>query len=212
MKAPVCGMNVDPATAKWSHEHRGATYYFCNPGCQKKFVADPERYLKGTPSASAMMDPEAPQFVQLQMKPRGSGPKPVPPAGSAPKAAAYVCPMDPEVRSDRPGACPKCGMALEPPTVSAVEEENPELVDMTRRFYIATALTVPVFLMAMGEMLPGAPLQGLMSQTTQGWLEMALSTPVVLWAGWPFFQRIWVSFVNRHLNMFTLIGIGTGAG
>ena len=244
MKDPVCGMNVDPATAKWSHEHQGATYYFCNPGCQKKFVVDPERYVKGTPSASAMMEPEAPQLVQIQMKPGGSRPK----GGSAPKADAYLCPMDPEVRSDKPGACPKCGMALEPEevtaprdrteyvcpmhpeivrsepgacpicgmaleprTVAAIEAENPELVDMTRRFYIATALTVPVFLMAMGEMLPGAALRGLMSSTTQGWLEMALSTPVVLWAGWPFFQRMWASFVNRHLNMFTLIGIGTGA-
>ena len=181
---PVCGMKVDPATARGgSHEYQGKTYYFCGKGCQAKFATDPERYLKGTPSLAAMGAP----MVQ-----------------SAPKGAAYVCPMDPEVRSDKPGACPKCGMALEPEEiaaprdrteyvcpmhaeivrsepgacpvcgmaleprlVAAVEEENPDLVDMTRRFYIATALTVPVFLMAMGEMLPGAALRGLMSSTTQ---------------------------------------------
>ena len=120
MKDPVCGMNVDPATAKWSHEHQGATYYFCNPGCQKKFVVDPERYVKGTPSASAMMEPEAPQLVQIQMKPGGSRPK----GGSAPKADAYLCPMDPEVRSDKPGACPKCGMALEPEEVTAPRDRT----------------------------------------------------------------------------------------
>ena len=123
----------------------------------------------------------------------------------------YVCPMDPEVVSDKPGSCPKCGMALEPRTIAATEEENPELVDMTRRFYVGSALTLPVFLMAMGGMLPGAPLQGLLSPSAQGWAELVLSTPVVLWAGRPFFERMWASFVNRHLNMFTLIGIGTGA-
>ena len=188
---PVCGMKVDPAAPKGgSHEYQGRTYHFCCKGCQAKFAADPERYLKGTPSPAAMREPL--------------------PASSSP-AAAYVCPMDPEVRSDKPGACPKCGMALEPETITATEPENPELVDMTHRFRVGLALTTPLFLLAMGDMLPGSPLQNLMSPGVQGFLEMALATPVVVWAGAPFFQRMWASFVNRSLNMFTLIGIGTGA-
>ena len=268
MKDPVCGMNVDPATAKWSHEHQGTAYFFCCQGCQKKFVADPERYLKAGPSLAAMGEPAPPQFVPVSLGARGSRPKhihgagqqagqgpvvaaapsPIPSASKAKADVAYVCPMCPDVRSavlvpcptcgmalepeevaipvdrveyvcpmhpevvsDKPGSCPKCGMALEARTVAAVEEENPELVDMTRRFYVGAALTIPVFLLAMGDMLPGAPLQGLIAPAAQGWAEFALSTPVVLWAGWPFFQRMWTSFVNRHLNMFTLIGIGTGA-
>jgi Cu+-exporting ATPase len=263
MKDPVCGMNVEPATAKWSFDHQGTSYFFCSKGCHTKFAADPERWLKATPSLAAMGEPEV-AFVPLQLKPRGARPQPHSEAtahvgdhvhahaNAAVKATApgavYVCPMDPEVRSDKPGACPKCGMALEPEevsmpedrveyvcpmhpevvsdkpgscpkcgmaleprTVTAAEEENPELVDMTRRFRVGLALTVPVFLMAMGEMLPGAPLSGLLSPEVQGFVELALSTPVVLWAGWPFFERMGASFANRHLNMFTLIGIGTGA-
>jgi Cu+-exporting ATPase len=263
MKDPVCGMNVDPATAKWSFEYQGTSSYFCSKGCHTKFAADPERWLKATPSLASMGEPEV-AFVPLQLKPRGTRPQPQTEAnahvsdhvhahanaavkGTAP-GAVYVCPMDPEVRSDKPGACPKCGMALEPEevsmpedrveyvcpmhpevvsdkpgscpkcgmaleprTVTAAEEENPELVDMTRRFRVGLALTVPVFLLAMGDMLPGAPLSGLLSAEAQGFVELALSTPVVLWAGWPFFERMWASFANRHLNMFTLIGIGTGA-
>ncbi|MEO8360558.1 MAG: heavy metal translocating P-type ATPase [Vicinamibacteria bacterium] len=243
MKDPVCGMTVDPATAKWSHQHEGSSHYFCSKGCLTKFAADPELYLKGTPSPSAMTDPAGQTFVPIQLKPRV---RPI--STPAPQPAGYVCPMDPDVRADKPGPCPKCGMALEPAemtapkdqteyvcpmhpevvrsepgacpicgmaleprTVAATEETNPELVDMTRRFYVGTALTVPVFLMAMSEMLPGAPLQRVLSPSVQAWAEFALSTPVVLWAGWPFFVRMWASFVNRHLNMFTLIGIGTGA-
>ena len=214
MKDLICGMTVDPKTAKWSHEHRGTVYYFCGKGCKTKFEADPARYISGAhhPSLSAMAPTPAPQFVPVQLKPRGSRPTPVSAPAPAATAAIYVCPMDPEVRSDRPGACPKCGMALELQEITvAAEEQNPELDDMTRRFYVGLALTVPVFVMAMGEMLPGAPLSGVLSKTTQGWAELLLSTPVVLWAGWPFFQRMWTSFVNRHLNMFSLIGIGTGA-
>ncbi len=186
MKDLICGMTVDPKTAKWSHEHQGTVYYFCGKGCKAKFEADPERYISGAHQPSRPMPVHAPAPA-----------RPAP----APAGAIYICPMDPEVRADKPGACPTCGMALEPQEITvATEERSPELDDMTRRLYVGLVLTVPVFVMAMGEMLPA-----------QGWAELALSTPVVLWAGWPFFQRMWTSFVNRHLNMFSLIGIGTGA-
>ena len=186
MKDLICGMTVDPKTAKWSHEHQGTVYYFCGKGCKGKFEADPERYISGAHQPSRPMPVHAPAPA-----------RPAP----APAGAIYICPMDPEVRADKPGACPTCGMALEPQEITvATEERSPELDDMTRRLYVGLVLTVPVFVMAMGEMLPA-----------QGWAELALSTPVVLWAGWPFFQRMWTSFVNRHLNMFSLIGIGTGA-
>jgi Cu+-exporting ATPase len=131
---------------------------------------------------------------------------------TAPSAVTeYVCPMHPQIVRNAPGACPICGMALEPRTVTASEEDNPELEDMTRRFRVGTVLTVPVFVLAMVDMLPGAPLRGWLAPTTQAWLQLILATPVVLWAGWPFFERMWASFVNRSPNMFTLIGIGTGA-
>lgn len=129
----------------------------------------------------------------------------------APTIVEYTCPMHPQIVRSAPGSCPICGMALEPRTITAHEEENLELTDMTRRFWVGLALTVPVFVMAMGEMLPGAPLQRLVSPTVQAWAELLLATPVVLWAGWPFFTRMWASFINRSPNMFTLIGIGTGA-
>ena len=137
------------------------------------------------------------------MKPEGH--KPVP------GIIEYTCPMHPEIVRNAPGSCPICGMALEPRTVTAEAEDSPELADMTRRFWVGLALTVPVFVMAMGEMLPGTPIQRLLSPAVQAWAEMLLATPVVLWSGWPFFVRMWASFVNRSPNMFTLIGIGTGA-
>ena len=193
---PVCLMKIDPAKAAGSVQHQGETVYFCGKGCLAKFVADPDRYLP----------PDGPAGPKPTLS---KSPAPPPPTASAP--AAYVCPMHPEIVRSEPGSCPKCGMALEPQTVTVDEPDNPELVDMTHRFKVGVVLTVPVFLMAMGEMIPGNPLQNVLAPEMQGWLEMALSTPVVLWGGWPFFERMWASFVNRSLNMFTLIGIGTGA-
>ena len=170
---PVCGMFVNRKAPKGgSFEHRGTAYSFCNPKCRDKFSADPEKYLAPQPAA----------------------PEPAP----APKGVAYVCPMDPEVRSDRPGPCPKCGMALEPESVAEEEPQNPELRDMSRRFWASLALTVPVFVLGMAA--PGS----------FAWIQLVLATPVVLWGGWPFFQRFWTSLKNRSPNMFTLIGMGVG--
>jgi P-type Cu+ transporter len=177
---PICGMTVDPATAAGSSEYGGTTYFFCSRHCKTKFDANPAAYAGE------------------------KRPDPAP----APEGAMYVCPMDPEVRQDHPGACPKCGMALEPEMI-AVEDDNPELKDMTRRFWVATALTVPLVIFAMLRHLPAAhDLLGHTLLRWAPWIELALATPVVLWCGWPFFERAWASVVNRHLNMFTLIGLG----
>jgi P-type Cu+ transporter len=185
-KDPVCGMDVFPGEAAGgSAEHRGHTYWFCSPGCREKFVAEPERYVEPAPSI---------------------GPRP---AGTDERI--YTCPMHPEVRQKGPGFCPKCGMALEP-EAPTVEEEGPsaELVDMTRRFWIAGALTAPVVALAMLEMLAPDVVERL-SATARLWGQLALAAPVVLWGGWPFFVRGWQSIVNRSLNMFTLIALGTAA-
>ena len=177
---PVCGMTVAPG-GPHRHEHGGETYAFCSARCLERFRAEPARYLK----------------------PRAS-PAPLRPA------RAYTCPMHPEVVRGEPGSCPICGMALEP--VSGVaDEQNPELEDMTRRFWVSLALTVPVFAIAMAEMLPGSPLSAGVAPATLTWIQLALATPVVLWGGWPFFVRGGDSLRTRHLNMFTLIALGTGA-
>jgi Cu+-exporting ATPase len=181
---PVCGMTVDPATAAGSFAHQGTTYYFCAKSCLQKFQADPAAYLdKARPEPRAM-------------------------AG-----ATYTCPMHPEVVQDHPGACPKCGMALEPMMPTADEGPDPELIDMQRRFWVATALALPVFLIAMGSMLPGTGLAAWLHQhmAALNWLQLALATPVVVWCGWPFFQRAWQSVVHKSPNMFTLIALGVGA-
>ncbi len=179
---PVCGMSVNRATARHVAKHQGQRFYFCSPGCQDKFEGEPEKYLAGRPAPEPM------------------------PAGTQ-----YTCPMHPEIVQDGPGDCPLCGMALEPMGIPTGEEgPNPELVDFTRRFWIGGALTLPVLILAMAPHL-GLPLRGWVGETTSIWIELLLSTPVVLWAGWPFFQRGWKSIVNRSLNMFTLIAIGTGA-
>jgi len=200
-KDPVCGMTVNPSTARGgSHEHAGHTYYFCNPRCHDRFVADPEKYL--APPVAPVVAPE-PQPLASQT-----------PASSLVASRVsprfYVCPMDPEIRQAGPGTCPKCGMALEPETVSLDQpEDDSELRYMSRRFVVCAVLTVPTFVMAMAEMFPGRPLEAVVSPAANVWLQLALSAPVVLWGGLPFFQRGWASLVTRQLNMFTLIALGT---
>lgn len=186
VKDPVCGMTVDPARSKGSFEFEGRTYYFCSPHCLEKFRQQPEKYL-----------PDGREEEKRRA---------VEPAG-----VIYTCPMHPEVRQESPGACPKCGMALEPEAPVAEEEEkSPELEDMTRRFKVSLLLTAPLFIIAMADVVPGAPLQRIVSERALGWIELALATPVVLWGGWPFFKRGLASVVGWNLNMFTLIAIGTG--
>jgi len=171
------------ADAPLTHEHDGTTYRFCSEGCRRKFIEDPERYL--SPAEADDSPPAAP-------------------------GAVYTCPMHPEVRQVGPGSCPKCGMALEPVTISAEEEANPELEDMTRRFRVSVALTAPLLVIAMGGMIPGNPLQRIAPHAVLRWAELLLATPVVLWGGWPFFVRAVASVRQRSPNMFTLIGLGTG--
>src|SRR5687767_1913221 len=185
---PVCGMQVDPNHAAATVEHHGVRYAFCSLRCAERFKAEPERFL-------------APDAVRGMEK--------------APPGAIYFCPMHPEVRQDRPGSCPKCGMALEPDlsTVSSDEAAagSPELADMTRRMWIGAAFGLPVFLLTMGDMLLGMGLGGRVDMRISNWIGLILSTPVVLWAGWPLLERGWASIVNRHANMFTLIALGVGA-
>ena len=185
---PVCGMTVQPATAAGSYEYQGKTYYFCATSCLAKFQVDPIHYL--TPSE--------------QRTPRVM---PVPLGG----VVEYICPMDPEVLETQPGPCRICGMALEPKVVSLEDERNPELEDMTRRFWICLGPSLLVMLLAMADMVPGLSLPQAFTGSARNWVQWLLATPVVLWGGWPFFQRGWTSIVNRAPNMFTLIAMGTGA-
>jgi len=247
---PVCGMNVNPATAKHIHEHAGKNYYFCCAGCVQKFKTDPQAYLN-KPAASGLvmlgmpMAPASKPALPIRKPEAGSPPSyvcPMCPEVREPKPAAcpscgmalepdvplastrteYTCPMHPQIVRPAPGSCPICGMALEPRTVTATQEENPELRDMTRRFWVGVVLTAPLLAIAMGSMiwpdffvrrvdtLAGYRYQFLLWRWGIPWLEFALATPVVLWCGLPFFQRFWTSLVNRSPNMFTLIGLGTG--
>ena len=179
---PVCGMTVSAQSAH-THAHDARAYHFCSAGCLAKFRSNPDRYLGSTPLEA-----------HLQADP----------------SARWICPMHPEIVRDQPGVCPICGMALEP--MNAVgDERNPELDDMTRRFWVSLVLTLPVFGVAMAEMFPGFHAGEHASPRTLAWLQLVLGTPVVLWGGWPFFVRGWTSLRTRHLNMFTLIAIGTGA-
>ncbi len=182
MKDPVCGMTVDPETARHRASHAGRTYFFCSDNCRGKFEAQPAAYL-------------AEEAAPSQPKPQ-------------PEGTIYTCPMHPQIRQPAPGSCPICGMALEPEITTAQQGPSHELVDMTRRFWIGLVLTLPVFLLEMGGHIFG--LHGLISPQGSNWVQLALATPVVLWAGWPFFQRGYASLVNRSLNMFTLIALGTG--
>ena len=178
VRDPVCGMTVDPHTAQHRTMHDGHPFYFCSAGCKTKFEADPAQYLK---------DRVPPPVVE---------------------GATYTCPMHPEIRQPGPGFCPICGMALEPETVSAETGPNPELADMTRRFWIGLALSLPVLALEMGGHMTS--LHQWLGTQTSNWLQLLLATPVVLWAGWPFFERAWVSLKTVNLNMFTLIAMGTG--
>ena len=179
---PVCRMTVDPKTAL-SSEWNGEQIYFCSPSCKQKFDANPAAYLQKSPTPSTAQSESA--------------------------GGEWTCPMHPEIVRDRPGNCPICGMALEPRVATGAEETNPELVDMTRRFWISTVLTAPLVLLVMGRHIPGLHfVETLMASSAGPWLELALSTPVVLWCGWPFFVRAWDSIRFRSLNMFTLIGLG----
>ena len=217
---PVCGMTVDPARAAARVEHDGTTYYFCSKGCAARFTADPDKYLSGAREPMA----HAPVLTigGLKTRTRAGAPSDTHPAHeisappprnapAAPVATQWVCPMDPDVVSDRPGACPKCGMALEPRVADLSDAPNPELVDMTRRFWIGVILGAPVFVITMADMLTGGSLAHRLGPAWVNWIGLVFSTPVVLWCGWPFFHRMWYSFVNASPNMFTLIGIGVGA-
>jgi P-type Cu+ transporter len=176
---PVCGVSVDPHTTPHRHTYQGCPYYFCSAGCRTKFAADPARYLSPAAAAPAVTP-----------------------------GTIYTCPMHPQIRQIGPGSCPICGMALEPELVSAESAPNPELVDMTRRFWIGLVLALPVVALEMGGHL--IDLHDVISQTTSNWVQLVFATPVVLWAGWPFFVRGAQSLVTRNLNMFTLIAMGTG--
>jgi Cu+-exporting ATPase len=258
---PVCGMTVDPQRPAAKAEHAGNAYYFCCTSCAEKFRAEPDKYLHAKASTSVPLQGQiiqlagvgstttiapAPMASPSVIGDSGSGIGP-PTKTSSVRPTAYICPMDPEVQQDHPGACPKCGMALEPSvpiapatrieytcpmhpeivraepgscpicgmaleprTAIIAEEENPELVSMTGHFWTSVLLAIPVLVLGMSDMIPGQPVLHLLSMRTIGWIELFLATPVVLWGGWPFFERGWVSLVNRSLNMFTLITLGTG--
>ncbi len=258
-KDPVCGMDVDPTTAKFKTVHNGKDYFFCCAGCLTKFQATPEKILSSPPKpmGSGLVSLGGPTLVMPSVarpaattastpapgsgrpepiyvcpmcpEVRQIGPGPCPKCGMAldpesPVAATkteYTCPMHPEVVRSEPGSCPICGMALEPRTVTA-DEDNPELRDMSRRFWIGLAMTVPLLAIAMASMIwphvfmggidlvRGDRLVARSRSSLLPWLELLLATPVVLWCGWPFFQRGWASIVNRSTNMFTLIAMGTG--
>jgi P-type Cu+ transporter len=195
VKDPVCGMDVVPETAAGSVDHDGQTYYFCSRHCVEKFRADPARFLNepssfghGAAATHAHQAPLAPAT-----------------------GTTFTCPMHPEIVRSGPGSCPICGMALEPINVSTNEEADPELDDMSRRFWICVVLTTPLLLLSMGAMVPGLSFPGFMTGTRLVWIQFALAAPVVLWGGWPFFERGWASVFSRNLNMFTLIALGTGS-
>jgi Cu+-exporting ATPase len=200
VKDPVCGMDVDPAASEHRAQHAGQTYYFCSGHCRARFEADPDAYLS-TPPAPASDHRQGHQA-------HGSGPQHSS-AAEPGEVTEWTCPMHPEIRRPGPGSCPICGMGLEPVTVTADTGPSPELADMTRRFWVAVVLSIPVFVLGMGgDLFPG--MHDVISEKASAWIQLVLATPVVLWAGWPFFERGWTSVRTLKLNMFTLIAMGTG--
>ena len=214
---PVCGMTVDldhPPGGKVTYQ--GREIGFCSPSCRAKFEADPQRYLGNEKAPPVAAPPDTKWMCPMDPEVEADKPGPCPKCGMALEPASpapatrieWTCPMHPQIVRGEPGFCPICGMALEPRTVS-LDEQNPELDDMSRRFWVSLVFTVPVFLLGMSEFLPGMPVQRALGHWMP-WIELVLATPVVLWAGWPLFERGWASVVNRSLNMFTLIALGTG--
>ncbi len=235
---PVCGMKIDPATSKHRHDHDGVTYHFCCGGCRTKFTADPAKYMsqaaKAADDTKTAVDPVCGMKVdpatskhrfdrggqtfhfcsarcQTKFTANPESYLKAEAAEPAKPGAIYTCPMHPQIRQVGPGSCPICGMTLEPVEVTAEAAPNHELADMSRRFWIGLVLTLPVFILEMGSHVPWLGLHDLVPEQTSIWVQFALSTPVVLWAGWPFFQRGAASVRTGHLNMFTLIALGTGA-
>lgn len=224
---PVCGMSFAPEDAAGQTEFEGRTYYFCAPHCQERFSANPSQFVRpdtsertaavphGGPASASDVEYTCPMDPEVRQMGPGTCPKcgmALEPATYAPPATRteYTCPMHPEIVRTEPGSCPICGMALEPREVTG-EEVNPELVDMKRRFWISVGLTVPILAFMISELIPGDPLLHAVGMRLSQWVQFALATPVVLWGGWPFFERAWLSIRNRSLNMFTLIGLGTGS-
>jgi Cu+-exporting ATPase len=220
-------MTVHPNSAAGSYEYKGQTYYFCSTHCLSKFRQQPETFIKKPTEITAIKSTEiqrkttSPAGYTCPMHPevKQEGPGSCPKCGMAlepltvlaPKEKIeYTCPMHPQIVRDAPGSCPICGMALEPRTVSLAEEENHELKDMRRRFWISAVLTIPSLAIGMSELIPGAPVQRLIAPNVAAWVQLVIASPVILWGGWPFFVRLWQSIVNRSPNMFTLIGLGTG--
>ncbi len=217
---PVCGMKVDRTTAQHMLKHEGTRYYFCCEGCLKSFEADPAKYLNAKPFELPVRKPVAGAAPSTTLP--GGPPPPLHGGGSthhhahhehvhaAPAGAKWTCPMHPEIVKDGPGDCPICGMALEPTVASLDDGPNPELIDFTRRLWVSALLSVPILVLAMGDVV-GLRVREWIGEPLSSWIELVLATPVVLWAAFPFFRRFWNSLVNRSPNMWTLIGLGVGA-
>lgn len=225
---PVCGMTVDPDRAKASSQYDGQTFYFCSAGCLDKFRHDPAKYAgqksnnraqRQQSKSSKPADEQRTYTCPMHPEVRQIGPGSCPKCGMALEPAEvaapttktqYVCPMHAQIVRDQPGNCPICGMTLEPRSVTAEQKADPELTNMTRRFWVAVFFSVPVVILAMGHLIPGNPISHMASPRVMAWVELILCAPVVLWAGWPLFVRGWQSVINRSLNMFTLIAMGVG--
>jgi len=208
---PVCGMTVRPESAAGSYEYNDKTYYFCSLHCLEKFRKDPGAFPAPPPATTTPLvgiQRAASQHREDNQISAGRAPVRTLDVGLGTLDSRYTCPMHPEVIRDGPGSCPICGMALEPRTAALDQEENPELREMSLRFWVSLALSLPLLLIAMSEFIPALNLESIMPMRAWGWIEMALATPVVLWGAWPFFVRGWQSLVNRNLNMFTLIALG----